>query len=56
MEAAGIVLTCNRNKVPCLLIKTVSDSISGGAEEFFYAVDESARVCMEITHKIISSF
>ncbi len=56
MEAAGIVLTCNRNKVPCLLIKTVSDSISGGAEEFFSAVDESARVCMEITHKIISTF
>ncbi len=56
MEAAGIVLTCNRNKVPCILIKTVSDSISGGAEEFFSAVNESARVCMEITHKIISSF
>lgn len=56
MEAAGIVLTCNRNKVPCLLIKTVSDSISGGAEEFFSAVNESARICMEITHKIISTF
>lgn len=55
MEAAGIVLTCNRNKVPCLLIKTVSDSISGGAAEFFSAVNESARVCMEITHKIISN-
>ena len=55
MEAAGIVLTCNRNKVPCLLIKTVSDSILGGAEEFFSAVNESAKICMEITHKIISS-
>ncbi|MGL5380274.1 5'-methylthioadenosine/S-adenosylhomocysteine nucleosidase [Clostridium sp.] len=55
MEAAGIVLTCNRNNVPCLLIKTVSDSVSGGAEEFFKAVDESAEICLEITHKIIGS-
>ena len=30
MEAAGIVLTSNRNRVPCLLIKIVSDSVSGG--------------------------
>lgn len=53
MEAAGIVLTCNRNKVPCLLIKTVSDSISGGAEEFLQAIDQSAEICLEITQKII---
>ena len=25
MEAAAVVLTCNRSRVPCLLIKTVSD-------------------------------
>lgn len=56
MEAAGIVLTSNRNKVPCLMIKTVSDSITGGAEEFRRAIDESARICMEITSKIISTF
>lgn len=55
MEAAGIVLTSNRNKVPCLMIKTVSDSITGGAEEFRCAIDESARICMEITSKIIST-
>ena len=55
MEAAGIVLTCNRNKVPCLLIKTVSDSISGGAEEFRRSINESARICLEITNKIINS-
>ena len=29
MEAAGIVLTSNRNRVPCPLIKIVSDSVSG---------------------------
>lgn len=56
MEAAAIVLTCNKNKIPCLLIKTVSDSISGGASEFRSAVNESARICLEITNKIMNSF
>ena len=53
MEAAGIVLTCNRNKVPCLLIKTGSDSVEGGAEEFKNMIDESARICLELAAKII---
>ena len=53
MEAAGIVLTCNRNKVPCLLIKTVSDSVEGGAEEFKNMIDESARICLELAANII---
>ncbi|GLC31442.1 5'-methylthioadenosine/S-adenosylhomocysteine nucleosidase [Clostridium omnivorum] len=56
MEAAGIVLTCNKNKIPCLLIKTVSDSITGGASEFWNAVNESARICLEITSKILNNF
>ena len=54
MEAAGIVLTCNRNKVPCLLIKTIADSILGGADEFRRQADISAKICLEITDKIIS--
>ncbi|HHU22010.1 MAG TPA: 5'-methylthioadenosine/S-adenosylhomocysteine nucleosidase [Clostridiales bacterium] len=53
MEAAGVVLTCNRNKVPCMLIKTVSDSVEGGAEEFKNTINESARICLELTTKII---
>jgi len=56
MEAAGIVLTCNKNKIPCLLIKTVSDSITGGVSEFKSAINESARICIEITDKILNSF
>lgn len=55
MEAAGIILTCNKNKVPCLLIKTVSDSIDGGVSEFKTAVYESARICLEITNNVIYS-
>ena len=56
MEAAGIVLTCNKNKTPCLLIKTVSDSITGGVSEFKNTVNESARICIEITNKILNNF
>jgi adenosylhomocysteine nucleosidase len=56
MEAAGIVLTCNKNKIPCLLIKTVSDSIAGGVNEFKNAVNESARICMEVMSKILNNF
>lgn len=53
MEAAGIVLTCNRCGVPCLLIKTVSDAVTGGAEEFRSQVGESAALCLEIADKLI---
>lgn len=53
MEAAGIVLTCNRNNIPCLLIKTISDSITGGAEEFTKAANETGAICIDITSKII---
>lgn len=54
MEAAGIVITCNRNKVPCLLIKSVSDSIQGGAEEFRNTINEAAAMCLDIADKIIN--
>lgn len=54
MEAAGIVLTSNRNKIPCLLIKTVSDSISGGESEFRKEINNSAEICLDITDKIIN--
>ncbi|MBR4878369.1 MAG: 5'-methylthioadenosine/S-adenosylhomocysteine nucleosidase [Clostridia bacterium] len=53
MEAAGIVLTCNRNKVPCVLIKIVSDGIHGGFEEFLETKDTAAAMCLEIVEKII---
>lgn len=55
MEAAGIVLTCNRNGVPCLLIKAVSDSLGGGAEEFAVEFERCADICLETVDKIIRS-
>lgn len=55
MEAAGIVLTCDRNNVPCLFIKAVSDSIEGGVEEFEKEVDRCAEICLETLHKVMDS-
>lgn len=53
MEAAAVVLTCHRAGVPCLVVKTVSDGITGGAEEFSKELTRSAEVCLAITDKII---
>lgn len=55
MESAGIVLTCDRAGVPVLLIKTVSDGITGGAEEFNRELERSSEICLEITDKLIRS-
>ena len=53
MEAAAVVLTCNRNKIPCLLVKAVSDSIHGGAEEFERAIFEASETCLQIVRRIV---
>lgn len=34
MESAGILFTCRFNNVPCLLVKCVSDSLTGGYGEY----------------------
>jgi len=53
MEAAAIALTCYRSEVPCLLIKTVSDAITGGAEDFMTNVNATAKICLEIMKQVI---
>ena len=55
MEAIGIALTCEANNVPCLLIKAVSDSIVGGADEFWKEVDRVSLLCLDITESIINN-
>ena len=55
MEAAGILYTCNRNQIPCLLIKIVSDSVTGGAEEFWNRVNDTADLCLELVDELIKS-
>ena len=53
MEAAGVVLTCRRAGLPCLLVKTVSDGIEGGAEEFDRELKRSAEICLSVADRII---
>lgn len=55
MEAAGIALTCERNGVPCMILKIVSDGITGGAEEYLAAKNETADICFGIVDRIIGS-
>lgn len=54
MEAAGILLTCNRNKIPALFIKAVSDSAEGGAEQFGEMIEKASKVCVKAVMKILS--
>lgn len=53
MEAAAVVLTCDRGGVPCLLIKTVSDGLTQGGEEFGVALEHTSALCLEVADKII---
>jgi len=55
MESAGIFLTCRRNNVPCIFIKAVSDSLSGGGKEYYQEFLRCAANCLEITDKIIKN-
>lgn len=52
MEAAGILITAQRNNIPALFVKAVSDSVDGGAEEFNNMVHNAAQTCVRILLKI----
>lgn len=55
MEAAGILLTCSRNGVPCLLLKAVSDSLVGGGKEFLSELNRVSLICFELVDKVIQA-
>lgn len=54
MELAAIVLICDRSGIPCLAIKTVSDAVDGGAEEFSKMVNDAADICLRVTDQILA--
>lgn len=54
MESAGIVLTCNRNKVPCTFIKAVSDGVDEDVEAFDNNVHEASEACAKLVKKLIA--
>lgn len=53
MESAGIALVAHKNKVPAIYIKGVSDSKSGGADEFNKMIYESSSKAYKLLLKII---
>ena len=53
MEAAGIVITCNKNKIPCSFIKAISDGVDEGSESFNDNVSRVSRICVEELAKIL---
>jgi adenosylhomocysteine nucleosidase len=55
MESAGIALTCNRNNVPFLMVKCVSDGCGADPKEYYTNFTKSASLCFEILDKIIKN-
>lgn len=53
MESAAIVLTCEANKVPCLLLKAVSDGLADGAAGFFAELKNASVVCLDVMSEVI---
>lgn len=53
MESAAILLTCDRNRVPCLIIKAVADSLSGGAAEYWREKNQTAKSCLDYAVEVI---
>lgn len=53
MESAAILLTCDRNRVPCLIIKAVADGLSGGAAEYWREKNQTAKSCLDYAVEVI---
>lgn len=56
MESAGIVMTCRFNKVPCLLVKCISDSLFGGSEEYRLTTTQVTKGFLDLATKIVENF
>lgn len=53
MEAAGILMTCRRCDVPCLLVKAISDSLLGGGLEFTVELDRVSNICFALVDRLL---
>ena len=53
MESAGIVLACEANGVPCLLMKAVSDGLADGAAGFYAELQNTSLQCLVATDTIL---
>lgn len=53
MESAAVVIVSDLNRIPNLIIKIVSDSLSGGADEYSKSFQAASDKCLEIVEEII---
>lgn len=53
MEGTAIVLICDQNNILNLILKTVLDSITGGAAEFRSSIEKATDICLEILDDIL---
>lgn len=56
MEAAGVAYTCDRNNVPFLMIKAISDSLTGGNKEYSTELDKASKKCIEVVKTVITEY
>ena len=52
MESAGILFACKFNKIPCLLVKCISDSLTGGKTEYCENAQNAARGFFQFAEKL----
>jgi len=53
MESAGIVLTCESNRIPCIMFKAISDGLSDGAAGFFAELESASLKCLKTADRIM---
>ena len=53
MESAGVVLTADKNCVPCLIVKAVSDA-EGGAADYRTFMRDAAKRYVDFLIKFIT--
>ncbi len=53
MESAAVLLTCRRSGIPSLIIKAVSDGLTGGGKEYYEALQECADLALSVTDRVI---
>lgn len=56
MEASGIYLTCLKNEVDCFFIKSVSDTVSGGKEEYEKFATLAANEALNILVSFVKNY
>lgn len=53
MEAAGILLACDKNKIPCIMFKAISDGLYDDADDYYSELEDASLKCLKIADTIL---